>query len=277
MHRLKMPEGTEWHVSLRGTRRLVLFHDNQDYLTFFRFMEEALEVSQVTAIAYCLMSNHFHLALRGSSAQLGTCMHRLDRAYSGYHNRKYDLSGHIAEQPYWCHPALNDYVLTRVVRYIHLNPFRAGLVGRPETYPWSNCIQYFAGTDPRVPCDDASVLARFCPSPAIARKGYRAFVDEDMLRKVKIAPDATSAQELWQEQFRWILDTVHEQSALLEGISPQAAAIVLARRVGIPPRAIGRALGHANGHRVSQSASAWKRLLRKEPDLEARIQSLRVV
>src|SRR6185295_14046139 len=99
---------------------------------------EACRNAGMGLIADCLMSNHFHLGLSGGSTQLTRCMHRLNRAYSGYHNERYRLSGHAFEQEYYCEPIPSDFILRRVVRYIHLNPVRAGKLSTPEDYPWSN-------------------------------------------------------------------------------------------------------------------------------------------
>src|SRR5687767_9259733 len=75
-----------WHVFARGARRLHLFHDDEDFSKFAIFLAFAVKKSGCVLWAFALMNNHYHLVLRGASAQLTACMHRLNRLYSAYHN-----------------------------------------------------------------------------------------------------------------------------------------------------------------------------------------------
>src|SRR5688572_5777194 len=100
MRRIKIEHRVPWHVVLKGARRLQIFHERQDYEIFLCFLRKACGEHQVGCGAYALLSNHGHLALMGDSSRLSGCMKRLDRAYSGYHNRKYGLAGHTFEDNY---------------------------------------------------------------------------------------------------------------------------------------------------------------------------------
>lgn len=228
-------------------------------------------------IADCLMSNHFHLSLSGASSQLTKCMQRLDRAYSGYHNSRYGLSGHAFEQEYYCEPIPSEFILKRVVRYIHLNPVRAGLVSSPEEYPWSG-YRRLATSDPTgLGKDEARFLGLFDGSLDVAQSKFRSFVEKDRLRKISIPAGRPPAWELWQEQFSWILEHALENEAVLYPLEPQKVAIYLGSRAGVPPRAMGAALGHSNGRQASLVAFRLSELLENNPTLRLKVGALHVL
>jgi putative transposase len=131
-------EQADWHITARGARRLLLFHDDSDYKVFYALLGEACRHFEVSLIADCLMSNHFHLSLSGGTRLIGRCMQRLNRGYSGYHNERYRLSGHAFDRVYYGEPIHSTFILKRVIRYIHLNPVRAGRVAGPDQFPWSS-------------------------------------------------------------------------------------------------------------------------------------------
>lgn len=276
MKRYKL-ESADWHVTLRGARRLFLFHDQEDYHAFYSMLAYACERSGVGQIANCLMSNHFHLSLSGSSKQLSTCMWKLDRKYSGYHNEKYGLSGHAFEQEYFREPITSPFVLKRVVRYIHLNPVRGGLARRPEEYPWSNCGRLIRSAVDSLGPDEQRFLTSFHKDPAQARFDYAAFVEKDLQRRVLRSPAKNSAWEIWQEQFHWFLDFAVESKDLIFPLEPEAVAAWWAVKSGVPPRVVGQVLGHSDGRQVSTLCYQLTKRLKREPALQSRLQALGVL
>jgi len=90
--------------------------------------------------AWVLMPNHFHFLLRTGSIPLPTFMRRFLTAYSVYYNRRYERSGHLFQNRYRSIICEEDPYFTELVRYIHLNPVRGGIVKDLldlERYPWS--------------------------------------------------------------------------------------------------------------------------------------------
>lgn len=276
MRRYKL-EMADWHITLRGARRLVLFHEQDDYRSFYGMLGYACEKTGMDHIANCLMSNHFHLSLRGGSKQLTSCMWNLDRQYSGYHNDKYGLSGHAFEQEYYRAPIRSDFILKRVVRYIHMNPVRAGLAQHPEEYRWSSYLRLMKSPADSLGTSEMQLLNGFDRDIAQARAAYAAFVEKDIHRRIVYAPTKTPASEIWQEQFRWFLEYAEESKELLYPLSPEDVAAWWAVKSGIPPRIVGRVLGHPNGRRVSQICYELSGRLEKHPELQERIQRLGVL
>ncbi len=89
-------------------------------------------------LAYCLMGNHFHLAIKVAAATLGAFMQRLTGGYGAGFNHRHDRTGHLFESRYKDKLCLDDRYLLTLIHYIHMNPVRAGLVSTPEEWPWSS-------------------------------------------------------------------------------------------------------------------------------------------
>ena len=277
MRRIHIEERVAWHVVLRGSRRLQIFHERQDYEVFLAFLRESCAEKQVDSAAFALLSNHGHLGLFADSERLAACMRRLNRAYSGYHNRKYGLSGHTFEDKYFAKPVLTEFGIRRLARYIHLNPVRAGLAERPENYAWSDYPNLIS--DQHSPCAPASheILALFSEFPARRVAEYVRFVEADLNRPRKFTPAPSPAIEVWQEQFLWILERAESCRDKLGGLSTERAAVYAAVRAGIPPKAIGRALGKKNGLAASQAAYRVKRYLADRHSLREAVDSLGIL
>ncbi len=101
-------------------------------------MNRILKEASAEVFAYCLMGNHFHLAIRVGPVALASVMHRLLTSYSLVFNRRHDRAGHLFQARYKAILCLNDAYLATLIRYIHLNPVRAGLVSRPQDWRWSS-------------------------------------------------------------------------------------------------------------------------------------------
>lgn len=266
---------TEWHVTVRGAKRLFLCREDEDFKTFYGMMGDAAKKTGVALVSHCLMSNHAHLNPRADSEQLSEYMFRSGKGFADFHNRKYRMTGHAFEQSYWAQPIASPFLLTRVTRYIHLNPIRAGLATRPEDYRWSSCRQYFTGQPGPFACDPETVLQQFESKGRPRRDAYRAFVEQDLQRRP--APSSHPASELWQEQFRWLLEFAQEREAFLDPITPAESAIYWAQQLGIPPRAVAKSLGFSSGREVYNEQRRLGRRLAERPDLRIRLASLGIV
>lgn len=110
-------------------------------------MDRCVRACGAVLHAYCLMTNHFHLAIEVAEVPLSAIMQRLLTGYCKYFNAKYDRTGHLFEARHNANICLEDRYLTALIRYIHMNPVRADLVARPEDWPWSS---YDPRSDPGV-------------------------------------------------------------------------------------------------------------------------------
>lgn len=89
-------------------------------------------------LAYCLMPNHFHLALKVASVPLGRVMLRLLTSYVKTFNNRHERTGHLFEARHHAKLCLTERYLMGLIRYIQMNPVRARLVKNAEDWPWSS-------------------------------------------------------------------------------------------------------------------------------------------
>lgn len=139
--RLHVPGGF-YHVTLRGNHRRPVFYSDGDRDLLDRIVERALADSGARLHAYCWMTNHIHLLLQVAETPLGSVMQRIASHYARAVQQHLQTTGHLFERRY--HALLVDadsYLLT-LLRYIHFNPVRAGLVRDPISYPWSSHCVY---------------------------------------------------------------------------------------------------------------------------------------
>ncbi len=128
-----------YHVLNRGNGRAKVFRKEEDYAAFLRLIGDACERVPMRVLAYCLMPNHFHLALQPfGKGDLSRWMQWLTTAHVRRYHRHYHSSGHVWQDRYKSFPIEADDHLTLVLRYIERNPLRANLVERAQDWSWSS-------------------------------------------------------------------------------------------------------------------------------------------
>lgn len=175
--RLDAP-GAVHHIIIRGIERRNIFRDDQDREEFLARLGRLLPVTQTACYAWALLPNHAHLLVRSGSVPLATLMRRLLTGYAVRFNRRHRRHGHLFQNRYKSIVCQEERYFQELVRYIHLNPLRAGLVPKFEAlarYPYCGHSAVL-GTRPRPWQDVAYVLGTFGASPAKSRKAYRAYV-----------------------------------------------------------------------------------------------------
>src|SRR6266702_2827484 len=128
------------HVIVRGIERRDIFNDDHDRQLFVGRLSLLLSETGVRCYAWALLSTHFHLLLMPTSTPLSYFMRRLLTGYAVSFNRRNKRSGHLFQNRYKSIVCEEEPYLLELVRYIHLNPLRAGLVGSIDvldSYKWS--------------------------------------------------------------------------------------------------------------------------------------------
>ena len=140
--RIDIP-GLLQHVIVRGIERRNIFNDDHDCQLFVdRLFSLCLETG-VHCYAWTLLSNHAHLLLMPTSTSLSIFMRRLLTGYAVSFNRRNKRSGHLFQNRNKSIVCEEETYLLELVRYIHLNPLRAGMVSNLEEldhYPWSGHV-----------------------------------------------------------------------------------------------------------------------------------------
>ena len=137
--RLDAP-GLLQHVMARGIERRKLFRDDKDRKSFLNRLTLILEETQTQCYAWALIPNHFHLLLRTGPTPLSKVMRRLMTGYAVTFNKRHKRSGHLFQNRYKSVVCEEDPYLLELIRYIHLNPLRAGIVKDLKVldkYPWT--------------------------------------------------------------------------------------------------------------------------------------------
>ena len=177
--RLDIP-GTLHHVIIRGIERRNIVDDRKDRNRFvLRLGELAIETG--TAVyAWALMTNHAHILLRSGVDGLSNFMRRFLTGYSITYNRRHKRYGHLFQNRYKSIVCDEDSYFQELVRYIHLNPLRAGLVkdlSKLESYPWCG-HRVVTGRGKNEWQERDYVLGSFGKTVRTAIKNYRTFVED---------------------------------------------------------------------------------------------------
>lgn len=140
--RLTVPDFPH-HVIQRGNDRQPIVRDGADHARLLGLLGDYAVREKVAIHAYVLMSNHFHLlATPCTLTGLPRMMQGLGRSYVQYFNRRYQRTGTLWEGRYRATPVQSERYCLACMAYIDLNPVRAGMVRRPEEYPWSSHAHY---------------------------------------------------------------------------------------------------------------------------------------
>lgn len=173
--RIEYP-GALYHVTTRGNAREAIFFDDRDRLRFLSILSHVAEDCRWICYAFCLMSNHYHVLIETTEANLSAGMRELNGVYTQAINRRHGRSGHIFQGRFKAILVQKQGHLLELCRYIVLNPVGAGMVESPDAWPWSS----FGSTaglaaKPNFLSIDW-ILAQFSDSRSRAMRLYRRFV-----------------------------------------------------------------------------------------------------
>ncbi len=177
--RLDIP-GALHHLMLRGINKSSIFEDDQDRSQFLNRLEKNVTAAEARVYAWVLMTNHVHILFKSGKQGISEVMKRQLTWYAQYYNHRHKRSGHLFENRYKSVLCDEDNYLLALIRYIHLNPIRAGIVKTLEEldrYPWCGHSAVIGKRE--CPWIDADyVLSQFGDSLRKARNEYRRFVGE---------------------------------------------------------------------------------------------------
>jgi REP element-mobilizing transposase RayT len=174
--------GAVYHVILRGNARQNIFADDRDRNRLYEIIAASLDRYRHRILAFCLMSNHIHLAIQVADIPLSRIMQCISQRYTQWHNWRYRQTGHLFQGRYKAILVDADAFLLELAAYIHLNPVRAGMTASAETYPWSSHGAYL-GKESVAWIDPEPVLSLLSPSTDTARDMFSRFVAEKAVEK----------------------------------------------------------------------------------------------
>lgn len=177
--------GGIFHVTSRGNRRAPVFADELDRFCFLGMLERTIARFDWKCLAYCLMTNHFHLVVGMREPLLSRGMHWLNGCYAQRFNGRHGFKGHLFEDRFYSEPVESHAHLLELTRYLPLNPVRARLCLHPAEWRWSS----YGATVGRRPAGFVAtdaVLDLFGRTRDLARVRYEAFVADGTARALEV-------------------------------------------------------------------------------------------
>ena len=172
--------GALHHIMVRGIERGKIFGNDIDRNHFIERLGDILQETGTLCYAWALIPNHFHLALKTGPVPISTIMRRLLTGYAVWYNRKYKRRGHLFQNRFKSILCQEDAYLLELVRYIHLNPIRAGIVDdliELGCYPYSGHSVLMGKVKYGWQNVDG-ILGMFSDNTTAARRGYKEFVEK---------------------------------------------------------------------------------------------------
>lgn len=137
----KQAESGFYHITMRGDGGLQIFEDDSDRNFFLAVLQDCFSKAEISTIAWCLMDNHVHLLVLDSRFRQSEAIHRLSSTFARRYNQRCDRRGHVFQGRFGSTPIETEEHLLSAVRYIHLNPERAGIESH-DNYRWSSYRDY---------------------------------------------------------------------------------------------------------------------------------------
>jgi REP-associated tyrosine transposase len=167
-------EGAFYHIIVQGNQKQDIFCDEGDRRRYLERLRIYKDKCGFLLYAYVLMTNHVHLLMETLADPISRIMQMINFTYSQYFNRKYGKVGHLFQGRYKSYLCDKDSYLLSLVRYIHRNPMRAGIVKDVGAYEWSSHGDYVRGSKGLVDTD--KVLRLFSERRGIAVRKYGEFM-----------------------------------------------------------------------------------------------------
>jgi putative transposase len=169
--------GLPVHVFQRGHNKEPVFFENKDYWVYLRFLKESAETCGCLIHAYVLMTNHVHLLVTPeTSTAISSLFQSVGRHFVPYINKTYQLRGSLWEGRHKGNIIESEAYLLSCMRYIEMNPVRAGMVDHPAKYRWSSYAANAQGVDNAIikVHEQYLVLGK---TPEARQAGYRGFFE----------------------------------------------------------------------------------------------------
>lgn len=171
--------GAIYHAMARGNDRQDVFLCERDWETGLDILASLKSARPFRLHAYCLLSNHLHLLIEPLAGSLSSIMGILLSRYAIYLNRRLERSGHVFEERFRSYVCRGDAQFLQWVRYIHLNPVRAGIVDDPSDWPYSGHREYLRLGRRRL-LDPDRALSMFADNIDTAQRYYQQFIQDGL-------------------------------------------------------------------------------------------------
>ncbi len=198
------PAGYPVHVIQRGNNRQAIFSCDEDLAAYAHWLAEGALRAKVEIHGWVFMTNHVHLLATPSDAVgLSWLMQFLGRLYVRYFNHTYARSGTLFEGRFKTCVVQEGHYLLTCLRYIELNPVRAGMVSDPGDYRWSSYKAHAFGVKAQL-WSPHHLYLQLADDQGQRQRAWRVMVNETLKGEViaKIRHCANTGLVLGTESFR---------------------------------------------------------------------------
>lgn len=228
----------------RGLEGRAIFFDDVDRLDLLDRLCEILPEARMRCFGWALMTNHLHLVLQTGDEPLSRVMRRLDTGYAQAFNLRHDRRGYLFQDRFKSRLIEGDDDLVGVVRYVHLNPLRAGLAGTLDdlaVYRWCG-HGALAGARSPLPFESVSATwALFAHEVEESKRRLRTWMEEGLDERDSGAPmfEEIGSDAFGSDAFKTVAESARPPALASEGLDAVPAALHdLCRRLGVPWRAL---------------------------------------
>jgi putative transposase len=236
-----------YHIMLRAINRQAIFFDREDRQRFLETLLRFKRASAFKVFGYCLMNNHIHLLIQEGQEEIATVMKQVGISYVYWYNKKYERVGHLFQDRFKSEAVEDDRYLLVVLRYIHQNPLKAGMVSKLGDYEWSSYNAYLSEQDKLV--DPEFMLKLFNKSTVKAVEQYREFMQKENEDRCL---DDEEIKKVWLENE--VAELIIHLTGLTEPKQLAAfdkktrnAVLLKARERGVPIRILAEVSGIGRG------------------------------
>jgi REP element-mobilizing transposase RayT len=171
-------EGGFYHVIIRGNHGQKVFLEEEDFLKYLEFLSDYKDRYSFWIYAYVLMDTHIHLLIETGQVPLSKILQGINQRFTMYFNWRYGAVGHLFQGRYKAILCDKDAYLVSLVKYLHCNPVRAGMVRQPEEYRWSSHWEYL-GVNKDGLVDTGLLLGMFSGDLKRAWRLYREYMRKE--------------------------------------------------------------------------------------------------
>jgi putative transposase len=170
--------GGIYHVTSRGNRKEPVFLCDGDRLLFSELVRQVVAHRRWNVHCFCLMPNHYHLLVETPEPDLSAGMQRINSDYAQWFNGEHGLVGHLFQGRFHARMIESDWHFLQIVRYVALNPVRAGLCASPADWRWGSFFNVMNETPSLI--SGHKIPSFFGSDAASARAAFKRFVEEGM-------------------------------------------------------------------------------------------------
>ena len=175
---INFAQGSCYHVYNRGNNYQTIFFERESYLHFLRLVRRYVIAENILILAYCLMPNHYHFLVQCNGGSLSEAMQLLSLAYTKGINNRFSRVGSLFQGRFKAVLVDSDEYLVHLVRYIHLNPVKAGLVKTALEWEFSSFSEYAGIRNGSLP------EIEFIRSMITSNEEYQSFLTEYTLPSI---------------------------------------------------------------------------------------------